>query len=114
MGVYVMYMYKCVRYTYQNIEYLKYCRFYEDFHFPGVVGCVDCTHIAIFPPNINDDQAPEYIYINRKGYHSINVQIVSCTNYLKTSIKEWYFFSLCTVMFMKFSTNISNSNFLGI
>lgn len=58
-------------------EYYYPYRFYEDFNFPGVVGCVDCTHIAIFPPKIDDEENPEHIYVNRKGYHSINVQLVS-------------------------------------
>ncbi|KAK5643411.1 hypothetical protein RI129_007256 [Pyrocoelia pectoralis] len=50
--------------------------FYETFNFPGVVGLIDCTHIAIFTPHINDDEYPEHIYVNRKGYHSINVQLI--------------------------------------
>lgn len=39
--------------------------------FAGVIGCIDCTHVKI--------QAPakyEAIYVNRKGYHSINVQLI--------------------------------------
>lgn len=62
-----------------QINILKYnyiFRFNEDFNFPGVIGCVDCTHVAIFTPTINDDEFPENIYVNRKGYHSINVQLV--------------------------------------
>lgn len=59
-----------------------YYRFYEDLNFPGVVGCVDCTHVAIFPPNIVDEEYPENIYVNRKGYHSINVQLVNYAFYL--------------------------------
>lgn len=51
-------------------------RFYEAYQFPGVMGCIDCTHVAIYPPQTNDPQYPEHIYINRKGYHSINVQLV--------------------------------------
>lgn len=45
--------------------------------FPGVVGCIDCTHIAIVPPNNQNVEIPEYIYVNRKGYHSLNVQLVN-------------------------------------
>lgn len=33
-------------------------------------------HIAIFPPQVHDAINPEYLYVNRKGYHSINVQLV--------------------------------------
>jgi len=38
--------------------------------FPNVIGAIDGTHIKIRAP-IKDDQA----YINRKGYHSIHVQV---------------------------------------
>ena len=41
---------------------------------PGVIGCIDCTHIAIVKPD-ND----EHLFFNRKGYHSLNVQMVSYT-----------------------------------
>ncbi|XP_046752388.1 putative nuclease HARBI1 [Diprion similis] len=51
-------------------------RFWTKHHFPGVIGCIDCTHVAIFPPLRDDVNFPEHIYVNRKGYHSINVQLV--------------------------------------
>lgn len=44
---------------------------------PGIVGCIDCTHVAIVPPKQQDPLAPEHIFINRKQYHSINVQLAS-------------------------------------
>ena len=47
-------------------------RFMEKTRFPGVLGAIDCTHVAILAPK---DQ--EHNYLNRKGYHSKNVQIVS-------------------------------------
>lgn len=47
-------------------------RFYTDTGMPGVIGCVDCTHIAIVRPTEHEET-----YINRKGYHSKNVQAVS-------------------------------------
>lgn len=37
--------------------------------FPGVIGCVDGTHIRITSPKKNIQRA----YVNRKSYHSINV-----------------------------------------
>lgn len=40
---------------------------------PGVIGCIDCTHIAITRP-----VEEEHTFFNRKGYHSLNVQMVSC------------------------------------
>lgn len=39
---------------------------------PGVIGCIDCTHIAVQMPT---HPRPE-IFRNRKGYFSINVQAV--------------------------------------
>ncbi|XP_023310408.1 putative nuclease HARBI1 [Anoplophora glabripennis] len=40
-------------------------------HFPGTVGAIDCTHIAIITP-----QDEEHNYLNRKGFHSKNIQII--------------------------------------
>ncbi|XP_033754693.1 putative nuclease HARBI1 [Pecten maximus] len=39
--------------------------------FPGVVGCIDGTQIRIQAPTQN-----EPTFVNRKGYHSINVQAI--------------------------------------
>lgn len=46
-------------------------KFMEKAAFPGVIGAIDCTHIAIIAPSIQ-----EHNYLNRKGFHSKNVQIV--------------------------------------
>jgi len=48
-------------------------RFWTRTQFPGVIGAVDGTHIAIVPPNIER----QHLYINRKLYYSLNVLIVS-------------------------------------
>ena len=52
--------------------------FFDLCGFPGVVGAVDCTHVPL-------DCAPlgphEYVFINRKGIHSINVQLICDTDY---------------------------------
>ncbi|MBN3299083.1 HARB1 nuclease, partial [Amia calva] len=49
--------------------------FKEEFHriagFPGVNGCIDGTHIPITAPSVNEGD-----YVNRKSFHSINVQII--------------------------------------
>lgn len=45
--------------------------FMEKWNFPGVIGAIDCTHIAILKP-----QEDEHNFINRKGYHSLNCQII--------------------------------------
>ncbi|KAI4454229.1 hypothetical protein MML48_10g00014645 [Holotrichia oblita] len=46
--------------------------FYEMYNFPRVIGCVDCTHIRIQSPG--GDQAE--VFRNRKGYFSLNTQVV--------------------------------------
>ncbi|KOB53836.1 Uncharacterized protein OBRU01_25937, partial [Operophtera brumata] len=51
-------------------------KFYELAHFPGVIGCIDCTHIKIRSPGGITSE----IYRNRKGWFSINVQAVTGPN----------------------------------
>ena len=46
-------------------------KFYAMAVFPNVIGCIDCTHIRISRPHQH-----EHEYVNRKGVHSINVQLV--------------------------------------
>ncbi|CAI6355515.1 unnamed protein product [Macrosiphum euphorbiae] len=51
--------------------------------FPGVCGCIDCTHIAIVPPSgilREENDYPEHLYVNRKNYHSINTQLICDVN----------------------------------
>lgn len=45
--------------------------FMERTGFPGVLGAIDCTHVAIVAP-----RDEEHNYVNRKGYHSKNVQLI--------------------------------------
>ncbi|XP_045571074.1 putative nuclease HARBI1 [Salmo salar] len=51
-----------------------------DFHtiagFPNVIGAIDCTHIAIKAPSVN-----EINFVNRKGFYSVNVQVI-CDSHL--------------------------------
>ena len=49
--------------------------------FPGVLGCVDGTHIPIIAPSVD-----EYAYVNRKNFHSINVQAVCDYNMIFTDV----------------------------
>ncbi|XP_062579744.1 putative nuclease HARBI1 [Saccostrea cucullata] len=42
---------------------------------PNTIGCIDETHIRIKSPSVD-----EHLYINRKNYHSINVQGVCDAN----------------------------------
>ena len=41
--------------------------FYDKGGFPGVIGCVDGTHVRIQAPTANEND-----FVNRKGFHSIN------------------------------------------
>lgn len=45
--------------------------FYEKHKIPGVVGCIDGTHVKIIAPPTN-----KHLYYNRKGYFSLNVLLV--------------------------------------
>ena len=51
-------------------------RFRQASGIPGIIGCIDGTHIRIQAPS-----EYEHLYVNRKGYHSINVQLVCDANY---------------------------------
>ena len=59
--------------------------FYEHAGFPCVIGCVDRTHVRIFSPT---ESEPDYV--NRKGYHSINVQgICDHRGIISINIMKW-------------------------
>lgn len=45
--------------------------FHKIANFPGVIGAIDGTHVAIKAPVSN-----EVAFVNRKRFHSINVQVV--------------------------------------
>lgn len=58
--------------------------FYRKTGFPGVIGCIDGTHVSIIPPSIED----RFKYLNRKGFYSLNVMLVSSKIiYFKTFLK---------------------------
>lgn len=58
--------------TCNALNSITYCsRFQSRFGLPGVIGCIDCTHVALVKPN-----EEEHLFYNRKGYHSLNVQMV--------------------------------------
>lgn len=49
--------------------------FYRKFGIPGVVGCIDGTHINIVAPKEN-----KHLYYNRKGNYSLNATLVNSIN----------------------------------
>uniref|UniRef100_A0A8C5WVY0 Putative nuclease HARBI1 n=1 Tax=Laticauda laticaudata TaxID=8630 RepID=A0A8C5WVY0_LATLA len=53
-----------------SIQHMK-DDFYELAGMPGVLGLVDCSHVAIKAPNAED-----LSYVNRKGLHSLNCLMV--------------------------------------
>lgn len=59
--------------------------FMNRYNFPGVIGAVDGTHIAILKP-----KDEEHNFINRKGFHSINAQIVVSADLRILSINANY------------------------
>ncbi|XP_050547929.1 putative nuclease HARBI1 [Daktulosphaira vitifoliae] len=64
--------------TLNELNHLRQ-EFTNEYGIPGVIGIVDCTHVAIVPPQTNGP-CPEHIYVNRKNYHSINVQLICDSN----------------------------------
>lgn len=60
--------------TLRNEKNLIKARFIDRTGFPGTVGAIDGTHVYILKP-----AEEEHNYLNRKGRHSKNVQIV-CVN----------------------------------
>ncbi|XP_048259000.1 putative nuclease HARBI1 [Haliotis rufescens] len=53
--------------------------------FPNVLGCVDGTQIKIQTPKVNEAD-----FVNRKGYHSLNVQMVCDPNFIITNcVANW-------------------------
>ncbi|XP_062608924.1 putative nuclease HARBI1 [Saccostrea cucullata] len=53
--------------------------------FPGILGCIDGTFIRIQTPKENEQD-----FVNRKGYHSLNVQMTCDSNFLVTNcVARW-------------------------
>jgi len=60
--------------------------FFNRSKMPGIIGAIDCTHIAIQSPGGDDAE----IYRNRKGYFSVNVQLVcEPTGYISDVVARW-------------------------
>lgn len=56
--------------------------FYDKTGFPGVIGCVDGTHVKILAPILTE----RFKYCNRKGFYSLNAMVVS-----KNQTRYWMF-----------------------
>jgi hypothetical protein len=60
--------------------------FYAVSGLPGIIGAIDCTHIPIQSPGGDDAEN----YRNRKGYFSINTQLVcDSTGYISNVVARW-------------------------
>lgn len=59
--------------------------FHQISGFPRVIGAIDGTHIPIKAPSDN-----EHIYVNRKGYHSLTLQVVANADHLIISYSVKY------------------------
>lgn len=70
----------------EDMERMKQ-EFYNVAGFPGVIGCIDCTHIPLKYPTKAANPAS---FINRKGYYSYNVQVI-CDAFMKirSVIARW-------------------------
>ncbi|XP_036341558.1 putative nuclease HARBI1, partial [Rhagoletis pomonella] len=60
--------------------------FYNKSGFPGVLGCVDGTHVHILAP----EKELQHLYINRKGFFSINALMVCDFNMNITYVDARY------------------------
>lgn len=60
--------------------------FHQSSKLPGVLGAIDCTHVPIQSPGGDDAE----IFRNRKGFFSINVQLVcDQQNYISDVVARW-------------------------
>ncbi|KAL2093109.1 hypothetical protein ACEWY4_010421 [Coilia grayii] len=59
--------------------------FYGIAEFPNMVGAIDCTHVRLKPPSVDD-----YAYINRKNFHSLNVQIICDAQMAILNMVAWW------------------------
>ncbi|XP_017471385.1 PREDICTED: putative nuclease HARBI1 [Rhagoletis zephyria] len=59
--------------------------FVEQYKIPGVIGCVDGTHIGLQKPTKD-----EHMFFNRKGFHSLNAMIICDHTYKILAINCQY------------------------
>ncbi|KAJ8912750.1 hypothetical protein NQ315_016706 [Exocentrus adspersus] len=58
--------------------------------FPGIIGVIDGSHIKIHGPPVNDQEFPGILFYNRKGFYSLNVQIICGADYKILAINPRY------------------------
>uniref|UniRef100_A0A672MIS7 DDE Tnp4 domain-containing protein n=1 Tax=Sinocyclocheilus grahami TaxID=75366 RepID=A0A672MIS7_SINGR len=60
-------------------------KFFQMGNMPSTIGAIDCTHVHIQAPSER-----EWEYVNRKGRHSINIQLVGNTDFIITNcVVKW-------------------------
>ncbi|KAM7290407.1 putative nuclease HARBI1 [Ixodes scapularis] len=87
-------------------------QFFEVAGFPSVVGAVDGTHIRIQGPSDHEEA-----YVNRHGYHSINVQLVVDAAYqIRHVVARWPGSANDSKIFKKsaLSVKLSNGTYDGL
>ncbi|XP_064214050.1 putative nuclease HARBI1 [Tribolium castaneum] len=59
----------------RNLVELRSLRtqFFKNQGFAGVIGCLDCTYVALWPPNILNANMPEHIFICDSELRILNV-----------------------------------------
>lgn len=65
-----------------RLQRLKH-RFFEISRFPGVIGAIDGTHVRLFKAPLKDSESA---YVNRKGWHSINTQLICDADFTLLSV----------------------------
>ncbi|XP_054084425.1 putative nuclease HARBI1 isoform X2 [Zeugodacus cucurbitae] len=60
------------------------------FGIKGTIGAIDCTHIGIVSPPSTDAATPLSLFMNRKGFYSLNVEAVCDHRLLFTAVNMRY------------------------
>ena len=71
-------------------------------NFPNIFGLIDGTYVRMIAPSQHEDQ-----FVNRKEYHSINVQVVvnADSQFINTCLDEENFAFKLTLLFSYSSNN---------
>ncbi len=75
-----------IRFPYTAVEQANIkAQFAVTSGFPNVIGAVDCTHITIRAPHMD-----EFAFVSGKHFHSINVQIICGSNLILINVvAQW-------------------------